>query len=231
MKLIKSIILILITTFSFELYSQETNKIVSNIQGLVLDVGENFMSSSVIMDENNNELTFSNMIYYSRNREALQVNNETGEINAILPGFHDVIVICIQEGGKRLRSNFTVSVNYPPVNEIKIFLNNDVLYTDSYVPLSYEVIDEKGFVRTDVKFDLSSSNDLISIDNLNNIKAIKAGKVTLKASFEGISSSVILEIKKILLHILNLNQIVKKLEPEMFLILKLLLMIKKAIWF
>ena len=161
MKLIKLIILILITTFSFDLYSQETKRIVSNIQGLVLDVDDNFISSSIIMDENDNELACNNIIYYSRNREALQVNNETGEITATLPGFHEVVVICIQEGGKRLRSNFTVNVNYPPVNEIKISLNNDILYTESYIPLSYEVIDEKGFVRTDVKFDLSSSNNLI----------------------------------------------------------------------
>ena len=196
MKLINSITLILIITFSFDLYSQETKRIVSNIQDLVLDVDDNFLSSSMLMDENDNELAYNNMIYYSRNREALQVNNETGEITAILPGFHEVIIICIQEGGKRLRSNFTVNVNYPPVNEIKISLNNDILYTESYIPLSYEVIDEKGFVRTDVKFDLSSSNNLISIDNLNNVKALKSGKVTLNASFEGISSSIILEIEK-----------------------------------
>ena len=196
MKIIKPIILLFIITFSFELYSQESNRIVSNIQDLVLDVDESFVASSVTMDDNDNEVSCNNMIYYSRNREALDVDNETGKITANLPGFHTVVAICIQEGGNRLRKDFSVKVNYPPVNEIKILLINNVLYTDSYIPLTFEVIDEKGFVRNDVKFNLTSSNDLISIDNLNNVKAITSGKSTLTAEFEGITSSIVLNIKK-----------------------------------
>jgi len=196
MKIIKPIILLFIITFSFELYSQESSRIVSNIQDLVLDVDESFVASSVTMDDNDNEVSCNNMIYYSRNREALDVDNETGKITANLPGFHTVVAICIQEGGNRLRKDFSVKVNYPPVNEIKISLINNVLYTDSYIPLTFEVIDEKGFVRNDVKFNLTSSNDLISIDNLNNVKAITSGKSTLTAEFEGITSSIVLNIKK-----------------------------------
>ena len=196
MKIIKPIILLFIITFSFELYSQESNRIVSTIQDLVLDVDESFVASSVTMDDNDNEVSCNNMIYYSRNREALNVDNETGEITANLPGFYTVVAICIQEGGNRLRKDFSVKVNYPPVNEIKISLINNVLYTDSYIPLIFEVIDEKGFVRNDVKFNLKSSNDLISIDNLNNVKAITSGKSTLTAEFEGITSSIVLNIKK-----------------------------------
>ena len=196
MKIIKPIILLFIITFSFELYSQESSRIVSNIQDLVLDVDESFVASSVTMDDNDNEVSCNNMIYYSRNREALDVDNETGEITANLPGFYTIVAICIQEGGNRLRKDFSVKVNYPPVNEIKISLINNVLYTDSYIPLIFEVIDEKGFVRNDVKFNLTSSNNLISIDNLNNVKAITSGKSTLTAEFEGITSSIVLNIKK-----------------------------------
>ena len=196
MKIIKPIILLFIITFSFELYSQESSRIVSNIQDLVLDVDESFVASSVTIDDNDNEVSCNNMIYYSRNREALDVDNETGEITANLPGFYTIVAICIQEGGNRLRKDFSVKVNYPPVNEIKISLINNVLYTDSYIPLTFEVIDEKGFVRNDVKFNLTSSNNLISIDNLNNVKAITSGKSTLTAEFEGITSSIVLNIKK-----------------------------------
>ena len=196
MKIIKAVILLFIITFSFELYSQESSRIVSNIQDLVLDVDESFVASSVTMDDNDNEVSCNNMIYYSRNREALDVDNETGEITANLPGFYTIVAICIQEGGNRLRKDFSVKVNYPPVNEIKISLIDNVLYTDSYIPLIFEVIDEKGFVRNDVKFNLTSSNNLISIDNLNNVKAITSGKSTLTAEFEGITSSIVLNIKK-----------------------------------
>ena len=62
--------------------------------------------------------------------------------------------------------------------------------------MTFEVIYEKGFIRNDVKFNLTSSNDLISIDNLNNVKAITSGKSTLTAEFEGITSSIVLNIKK-----------------------------------
>jgi len=196
MKIIKPIILLFIITFSFELYSQESRRIVSNIQDLVLDVDESFVASSVTIDDTDNEVSCNNMIYYSRNREALDVDNETGEITANLPGFYTIVAICIQEGGNRLRKDFSVKVNYPPVNEIKISLIDNVLYTDSYIPLIFEVIDEKGFVRNDVKFNLTSSNNLISIDNLNNVKAITSGKSTLTAEFEGITSSIVLNIKK-----------------------------------
>jgi hypothetical protein len=196
MKIIKPIILLFIITFSFELYSQESRRIVSNIQDLVLDVDESFVASSVTIDDTDNEVSCNNMIYYSRNREALDVDNETGKITANLPGFYTIVAICIQEGGNRLRKDFSVKVNYPPVNEIKISLIDNVLYTDSYIPLIFEVIDEKGFVRNDVKFNLTSSNNLISIDNLNNVKAITSGKSTLTAEFEGITSSIVLNIKK-----------------------------------
>ena len=110
MKIIKPIILLFIITFSFESYSQDNTRIVSNIQDLVLDVDESFTASSVTMDDNDNEVSCNNMIYYSRNREALDVNNETGEITANSPGFFTVVAICIQEGGKRLRKDFSVKV-------------------------------------------------------------------------------------------------------------------------
>ena len=64
MKIIKPIILLFIITFSFELYSQESSRIVSNIQDLVLDVDESFVASSVTMDDNDNEVSCNNMIYY-----------------------------------------------------------------------------------------------------------------------------------------------------------------------
>ena len=66
----------------------------------------------------------------------------------------------------------------PKVKEINVSLNADVVYTGTYLPLSYEVIDEMGFKRQNVNFSLVSSNDILSIDPINNIKAIKEGKTT-----------------------------------------------------
>ena len=43
-----------------------------------------------------------------------------------------------------------------------------------------------GFVRDNVNFSLKSSNNILSVDPINNIKAIKEGSTTLEASFEGI---------------------------------------------
>ena len=53
-----------------------------------------------------------------------------------------------------------------------------------------------GFVRNDVNFDLNSSDGILEIDPINNIKAIKAGNTTLEATFEGITGRLNIEVIK-----------------------------------
>ena len=196
MKFIKSII-VLMLIFSFESYSQENEKIISNLQDLKIDVGEKFSPNTMIMDSNDKKMKCERMIYFSRNPEGLSVDNETGNVTAHIPGVHDVVAICIKEGGNnRLRKSFSVRVNYPPVKEIKMLLKENSIYPGSYIPIKYEVIDEKGFIRTNANFTLKSSNNIVEIDNLNNIKAIRTGKTTIEASFDGISNSINVEISK-----------------------------------
>ena len=97
---------------------------------------------------------------------------------------------------KRISKTFQVSVEYPKVKEIKVSLNVDKVYTGTYLPITYEVIDEMGFVRNDVNFDLNSSDGILEIDPINNIKAIKAGNTTLEATFEGITGRLNIEVIK-----------------------------------
>ena len=47
-----------------------------------------------------------------------------------------------------------------------------------------------------VNFSLKSSNDIVTIDDVNNVKAIASGSTTLEASFEGITGKINVEVLK-----------------------------------
>ena len=83
-----------------------------------------------------------NMIYYNKQgvfstAKSIQVDNESGKIIANQPGLHEVVAVCITEGGKRFSRTFVVDVQFPAVKEIKISLNSDKVYEGTYVPISY----------------------------------------------------------------------------------------------
>ena len=95
-----------------------------------------------------------------------------------------------------MSKTFNVNVKYPKVKEIKLSINASKIYSGTYIPISYEVIDEMGFKRNNVNFSLKSSNDILTIDDVNNVKAIASGSTTLEASFEGITGKINVEVLK-----------------------------------
>ena len=56
-----------------------------------------------------------------------------------------------------------------------------------------------GYVRNDVDFSLKSSNNILEIDAVNNVKAIKEGSASFEASYEGIIEKLTFKFLKILL--------------------------------
>ena len=182
----------------------------SDLLDLKLNVGDTFTPSSYVMTSDGSTSQCDNMIYYNKKgvfstAQSIQVDNETGKIEANQPGLHEVVAVCITEGGKRLSRTFIVDVEFPAVKEIKITLNSDNVYEGTYVPISYEVIDEMGFVRENVNFSITSSNQNLKIDDVNNIKAVKPGSVTLNATYEGITGSLNLNVLKNPVDYINLT--------------------------
>ena len=193
MRILLSLLLLITPFFN---YAQEKS-IISDLEGLELSIGDSFVPTTFVIDSKDNRSDCDRIIYYNKRgvfstANSIKVDNQTGEIIANKPGLHEVVAVCYGKDRKRVSKTYQVNVKYPKVKEIKISLNTDKVYTGTYLPISYEVIDEMGFVRDNVNFSLKSSNNILSIDPINNIKAIEEGSTTLEASFEGISG--ILEI-------------------------------------
>ena len=194
------ILQILFLTISLTGFSQ-TKTIESDLMDLKMNVGDTFTPSSYVMSSDGSTTSCDNMIYYNKQgvfstAKSIQVDNESGKIIANQPGLHEVVAVCITEGGKRFSRTFVVDVQFPAVKEIKISLNSDKVYEGTYIPISYEVIDEMGFVRENVNFSIKSSNSNLVVDDANNIKAVKSGNVTLNATYEGITGSLNLDVLK-----------------------------------
>ena len=194
------ILQILFLTISLTGFSQ-TKTIESDLMDLKMNVGDTFTPSSYVMGADGSKTSCDNMIYYNKQgvfstAKSIQVDNESGKIIANQPGLHEVVAVCITEGGKRFSRTFVVDVQFPAVKEIRISLNSDKVYEGTYIPISYEVIDEMGFVRENVNFSIKSSNSNLVVDNVNNIKAIKSGNVTLNATYEGVTGTLNLDVLK-----------------------------------
>ncbi len=175
--------------------------IVSNLQNLKMKLGDSFTPTSFVLDSEENKSNCDRMIYYNKkgvfsSAKSIYVDNQTGTIKANEPGIHEIVAICIGEGGKRLTRTFEVDVMYPKVKEIKISIDSDKIYSGTYVPITYEVIDEMGYVRDDVNFSLKSSSNILEIDAVNNVKAIKEGSASFEASYDGITGKINIQVLK-----------------------------------
>ena len=75
------------------------------------------------------------------------------------------------------------------------------------MPLQYKIVDAYGFTRFDANIQISSENNLVEIDNLNNVKALKPGNAKLKIELDGVSTSLSFKIKEtqIFKHSINTN--------------------------
>ena len=198
----KSFKLIFLLSF-FVVFSgiSQQKTIVSNLQNLKMKLGESFTPTSFVLDSEEKRSNCNRMIYYNKkgvfsSAKSIYVDNQTGTIKANEPGIHEIVAICIGEGGKRLTRTFEVNVMYPKVKEIKISIESDKIYSGTYVPISYEVIDEMGYVRNDVDFSLKSSNNVLEIDAVNNVKAVKEGSASFEASYEGITGKINIQVLK-----------------------------------
>ncbi len=183
---------------SFILFGQEKS-IVSDLDGLELNIGDTFTPTTFVVDGKSERSDCVRMIYYNKRgvfstANSISVDNQSGSLTANKPGVHEVVAVCFDADRKRTSKTFQVNVKYPKVKEIKISLDVEKVYSGTYVPVSYQVIDEMGFVRDNVNFTLKSSNDNLKIDQINNIKAVKGGSSVLEASFEGITGILNIDV-------------------------------------
>ena len=194
---------------SIYLNSQEFT-VTSNLENLKIEVGEIFEPVTNILDKDGNKVECPNIIYYNKNGalnwdEGISVNRRRGTIKGEVPGQHKIIALCVGLSEGRVSRDFDVTVNYAKPKELQVNLSRETVYTGTYVPLQYKVVDAYGFTRFDADIQISSDNDLVEIDVLNNVKAVKPGNAKLKVELDGVSTSLSFKIKETPISKLSIN--------------------------
>ena len=209
-----NILLLIFISFSTLLFSQDKS-IVSDLDELKLDIGQVYKPTTYTVDNNGKKYDCERVIYYykkgafSMTGKAMEFDRAKGTIKAVEPGYHEVVAICYNSGSSSRRT-FNISINYPKVKSIEILTNEQDIYTDSYIPLSYKITDQMNVIRdinywksdnaeryfSNLEFSINSSNDKLNIDDSNNVLAVKSGSVTINVFFDGVKSSKTINIKK-----------------------------------
>ena len=208
----KDVFKLILSTFLFSsiyLNSQEFT-VTSNLENLKIEVGEIFEPITNILDKDGNKVECPNIFYYNKNGalnwdDGISFNRRRGTIKGEVPGKHKVIALCLGLSEGRVSRDFDVIVNFAKPKELQVNLSRETVYTGSYVPLQYKIVDAYGFTRFDANIQISSENNLVEIDNLNNVKALKPGNAKLKIELDGVSTSLSFKIKETPISKLSIN--------------------------
>ncbi len=181
------------------LYSQDLF-VKSDLQGLKLKIGETFEPETYAENLKGERLSCPYTFYYNKQgvfsrAKAISYDRNKGEIKANAPGNHEVVAVCLGLDDQRLSRTFEVEVGYAMVKEITISVPKDN-YVSTYLDLSFDVVDEQGFERDGQKLNLTSSSEILSIDNTNNVKAIASGTAKLTAELDGVSATVEIKVSE-----------------------------------
>ena len=199
-KYIFNIILVALLSITVNIHSQEF-VVKSNLENLSIDVGEVFEPETYVLNKDGNKVECPNIIYYNKNGalnwdEGISVSRRRGTIRGEAPGNHKVIALCIGLTNERVSRDFDVTVNYAKSKEISVSLSSETVYVGTYVPLLYKIVDDYGFTRYDANINIISDNDLVEIDKLNNVKALKPGTVRLMITLDEVETSISFNIKE-----------------------------------
>ncbi len=156
---------------------------------LTIEVGETKQLIASIMEDG--KKVEGDVVFRSRGRKSLFIDS-LGIAHAYLPGTVSVIAF-----GAGVRHSFDMTVNFPPLAEIKIDAIPQRIYSGTPIQLTYKVIDKAGLTREGARVDIKSSNENIAtVDAFGNIRTTGTGRVTLTASIEDIKNTVNLNVVK-----------------------------------
>ena len=185
-------IFLLITPILFS----QTKTLKSNLEGLVLEIGDTFLPQTVIVNSNGKETACQTVIYYNK-KGVFNVGGSivqdpvSGKIVANESGDHEVVAVCVDpsNNGFRLSKTFIVSVNYTKAKSIDFDIDNEV-FVGNYLDYDYSVITDLGNSRNDVVVNITSSKpEIISVDSNGLVKGLKKGESKLTIEFNGIETS------------------------------------------
>jgi hypothetical protein len=177
---------------SNSLFAQD-KRIVVEQKNIRLNLNESIQLTAKVVDENGNA-TADTVAYFTRSRRALEVTRD-GMIKAIAPGSHSVIAMTM--GSDRVRMDIPIEVAFPPITSIEFTNYPDNIYSETVLPLHFNVMDAAGDNRSNVDVRVSSSNpDVISVNDFNEIRMHKKGTATLTATAEDQSATWKVNVKE-----------------------------------
>tara|TARA_B100001094_G_scaffold97416_1_gene93438 strand:- start:169 stop:2205 length:2037 start_codon:yes stop_codon:yes gene_type:complete len=207
------LLLIILLLISITVYSQGKS-LVSDLDELKINIGQVFKPTTYSIDNLGEKFDCERVIYYQKRGafskgNSIEFDRIEGTLKGIEPGYHEIIAICYS-GGSSSRRTFNVKVNYPKVKSINILTGKNTIYTNTFIPISYEITDEMGVIRnidywksdnaqkyfSNLEFSINSSNNKLDVDESNNVFALKSGSATINVVFDGIKSSKNITIKK-----------------------------------
>ena len=184
-------LLLIISSISFA----QNRTIESNLEGLVLEVGDSFTPETYVKNADGSTGTCQAIIYYNK-KGVFNVGGSivqdpvTGNILANEPGEHEVVAVCVdpKNNGTRFSKTFLVSVKFSDPESI-VFDLQDEVYTGNYIPLSYSIETKKGNSIDDVVNISSSNPGIVSVDSNDLLKAMRKGKANISLEFQGLKVS------------------------------------------
>jgi hypothetical protein len=163
--------------------SSSEAKVIVNPANLNLNVDETAQLEAHIQDNNGNA-TSDTVNFYSRARNSVSVTSD-GNVKALKPGTFELIAFGTDANGDRVSTTVNVTVAYPPITEISFAGMPARVYSQTSMPINYNVTDAKGLSRKDADITLkSSAPEVASVDQFGRLQAHKAGTATITASAE-----------------------------------------------
>ena len=198
----KYIITILFFIFSLQMNFSQKQTIESNLNGLVLEVGDTFTPESFVKNFDGTKRNCETIIYYNKKGVfnvggSIVQDPSTGMIVANEPGEHEVVAVCVdsRNNGDRLSQTFIVTVNYSKIESVKLEISDEA-FAGSYIPITYKSVTANGNERNDLIANINSSDDdVVIVDSNGLLKALKKGDVTLTVEVDGVKASKKIKIK------------------------------------
>ncbi len=163
-----------------------------------LSVNESLEVTATAHDAGGNA-TADSVLFFTGDSEALQME-ETGKstvrITALRPGSFTLYARTLGSWEERITGEFTVTVAYPPLQDITITDKPSAIYAGTSVPVQYTITDREGFRRDTLQVNWSSSDpDVATVDRFNRLQAQEAGSTVLTAQVDDIQTTWNIEVR------------------------------------
>ncbi len=187
MKLTRIYVLAFLLTVPAAIFGQ---KIVLEQENIVLEVGAKQKLNAYVMQDGKKLETPVRIL--SRARKSLSIDDEN-TLTALLPGTFDIIAI----SPGAARETFQVTVNFPPIAEIKVDDVPNKIYAGTPITLTYTVIDKADLVRENPSVSFSSKNESIAtVNSFGMITTYKSGKTSIEIKSEDVVNTVNINVVK-----------------------------------